>query len=405
MSTQFGPTTNGSAPEPALPHHRSYDRIHEAWLASQDKGALSLREFVSSPEQPLHISCEHLVELLGDAQHDASEFGRWIFDQAATILAEITPDASYVDNNDFSHTAKYLFVGACFSPLARSLLDESASRDVADRLVSRAVTFCEESHSLGTMPLLIKGIIASNVRAWAESGLIDGFLCKPSVLAAPAFLHLLHPASEREARQAAASPSKVTGSSMRMCERFCATDSPAEFLLWALSENVALPAPELAPVLKRAVAAHLGERAKSYPFLGEVVVRETPEMLAESSAQARKVRCGIYVDVFGTLIHHDGTPNYRLAQMVTDLIRHDPPRQVYLISDSQDEEIERALAFLDPRPTILHKDELQGSELECLIDNCEPTPQGLHARHYLSPEEAVSQAGVLVDAGVTSLAT
>ena len=405
MSTQFGPTTKSSSPEQALPHHRSYDRIHEAWLSSQDTGALSLREFVSSPEQPLHISCEHLVELLGDAQHDASAFGRWIFDQAAIILAEIKPDASYVDNNDFSHTAKYLFVGACFSAPARSVLDEPASRELAERLINRAVTFCEYSSSLGTVPLLIKGIIASNVRAWADSGSIESFLSRPVGLSSPAFHHLLHPASEREARQAAASPSKVNGSSMRMCERFCTANSPVEFLLWALSENVALPAPELTPILKRALATHLGESAKNYPFLVESSGKELPEKHADAPNPALELRQGIYVDVFGTLINHDGTPNYRLAQMVTDLMRHDPPRLVYLISDSQDEEIEKALAFLGTRPTIVHKDDLQGSELECLIDNCEPTPQGLHARRYLSPEEAVSQAVDLVENGATSFAT
>ena len=397
MSMQFGPTTQGAALEPALPHHSSYDRIHEAWASSQDKGALSLRAFISSPEQPLHINCEHLAELLGDAQHDPSPFGRWIFDQAATILAEISPDASYIDNNDFSHTAKYLFVGACFSSPAQSLIDDAASGELAERLVNRAVTFCESSHSLGTMPLVIKGIIASNIRAWGATGVIESFLFKPSGLSSADFHRLLHPASEREERHAVVPASKTASFAMRMCERFCTAASPAEFLLWAFSHNVALPAPELAPILKRALAAHLGDSAKNHPCLAESLVQEIPEKRQEVSTTALEVKRGIYVDVFGTLIHHDGTPNYRLAQMVTDLMRHDPPRQVYLISDSQDEEIERALAFLDPRPTIVHKDELQGSELECLIDNCEPTPQGLHVRHYLSPEEAVAQATGLVE--------
>jgi len=69
---------------------------------------------------------------------------------------------------------------------------------------------------------------------------------------------------------------------------------------------------------------------------------------------------------------------------------------VYVVSDSQDEEIERALSSLGELPTIIHKDKLEGCELECLVDNSEPGPQGLQAREYLSPDRAVEVAAKLL---------
>lgn len=397
MITSTSPASTSISSEQASTRHRSYDRIREAWLSSQDQGEISLREFVASPTEPLHISCEHLVELLGDAQSDPSEFGRWVFRQAALILAEISPDASYIDNNDFSHTAKYLFVGACFSSPTRALLDDSEARGDAARLVEHAVAFCEGSQSLGTTPLLIKGIIASNIEGWVAQGSVEDFFFKPESLQSPLFQQLLSHAREHHERRAMRGPAGVSPSSLSTCERFCAAHSPIDFLVWALGNNVTLPKPELLPSLKRILAGALSHQAPEYSFLRDLPAADQIKPERPSERVALELRRGIYVDVFGTLIQHDGTPNYRLAQVLKDLIRHKPSRPVYLVSDSQDEEIERALSFLEEKPIILSKDQLHGSELEYLIDNSEPDPQGLHARHYLSPDQAIAQARRLVD--------
>lgn len=392
MGVQAGHTNHGSIAKLAPEHHPPYDRIQETWLLSRDEGTLSLRDFVSSPEEPLRISCERLVELLGDAQHDASDFGCWIFKQAGALLAEIEPDASYIDNNDFTHTAKYLFVGACFSSRVRSILDDRGSRPETERLVTRAVSFCERSQSLGTMPLLIKGVIASNLRAWVEYGDLGSFLLGPQNMRSACFLRLVDHAREVEAQKEAAN-TKISSRPMMMIQRFCAAATPTEFLLWALSQDISLPLPELKPALRRLLVTSLGEAAREYPFL---VVEDEKRGARQPQDLTRpatlEFRPGIYVDVFGTLIHHDGSPNVGLARVVIDLMRRVPPIPVYVVSDSQDEEIERALSFLDPLPTIIHKDKLEGCELECLIDNCEPGPQGLRARRYASPSKALELA-------------
>lgn len=381
------PKANNTSLESEPKHHTSYDRIHESWRLSRDEGTCSLQDFVSSPQEPLHISCDRLVEVLGDAQHDSSDFGAWAFKQGAAILSEIEPDSSYIDNNDFTHTAKYLFVGACFSSGARSVLDDAQSRPVAERLLDRAIAFCEQSQSLGTMPLVIKGIMASNIRAWAESGDLKTFVGKPKSFTSAGFQKLIHHASEVEVEKLAAVSRPITGS-MSMIERFTGASSPTEFLLWAFSRNVPLPIPEALPQLRRALSASLGDQAQNYPFLAQKAELTARPGEASGFHVPLELRQGIYVDVFGTLIHHDGSPNLRLAQVITDLMREDPSRRVFLVSDSQDEEIERALAFLNPLPSIVHKDNLEGCEIEYLIDNSEPGPQGLHARNYLPPERA-----------------
>jgi hypothetical protein len=69
---------------------------------------------------------------------------------------------------------------------------------------------------------------------------------------------------------------------------------------------------------------------------------------------------------------------------------------VYLVSDSQSDEVEKALEFLPEMPPLLPKEALYGKELEYLIDNCEPEGQGLHAKRHLLPE-AVVASGVFRD--------
>jgi hypothetical protein len=403
MSIHISPKVSGSQPDGTNHPYRSYDRVHENWAKSEDRGVLSLREFVVSPEQPLHINCDHLVELLGDAQHDSSDFGRWVFDEAATVLANIPPEASYIDNNYFSHTAKYLFCAACFKPPLRSVLDHPESLGKAAALVDRAVTFCEMSQSLGTVPLIIRGVIASNMRAWGEQGSIDSFYFNPESLRSPKFVRLIEHATKRENAQAAARPvpsSRATVTAPHLInQRFSSAGTPEKFLLWAFAHRVALPVPELVGRLKELVVDHLGEDARRYSFLTERRADDSGSLPQKCPATTPVLdfRKGIYVDVFGTLIHHDGTPNYRLVQVVKDLMHHNPPRAVYLVSDSQDEEIARSLSFLDERPPVIHKDSLCGSELEYLIDNSAPDPQGLHVRHHFLPQQAVEQAAWLVE--------
>jgi hypothetical protein len=341
------------------------------------------------------------VELLGDAQHDTSEFGCWVFKQAATLMADIEPDTSYIDNNDFTHTAKYLFVGACFSPRTRSLLDDEKSVAEAQRLIDQAVSFCERSQSLGTMPLLIKGIVASNLRAWTEAGDVTGFWFKPQTLCSGPFQRLLDHARDVEAHKQG-KEGKITARPMEMIQRFCSASTPAEFLEWALSQNSSLIQPDVRLVLKRLLTASLGDAGSGCSYLlAEDQKGAGP--LTEGSVErvSFEFRPGIYIDVFGTLIHHDGSPNLRLAQLLKDVRQRAPSLPVYIVSDSQDEEIQQALSFLEELPEIIHKDKLERCELECLIDNCEPDPQGFRARHYCSPEHAVELVTRLLDGGLS----
>lgn len=170
---------------------RSYAMIEEGWKTSHDVASATLREFVASPTEPLHINLERLVELLSEAQRDSSPFGAWIFREGARTLASIPHDASFIDNNDFSHAAKYLFCGACFKPPLRSVLDDGGSLPDATALVNRAVQFCESSRSLGTTPLIIRGIVVTNMRRWVESGRLDEFSYKPGSLTSSEFLNLV----------------------------------------------------------------------------------------------------------------------------------------------------------------------------------------------------------------------
>lgn len=394
-------------PTQQAPNHPSYERVLQSWSISENQGSITLREFVSSPSQPLHINCEHLVELLGDAQHDYTEFGRWVFNQATVLLANIPPDSSYIDNNDWSHTAKYLFCGACFTPQpARSVLDKIDGYAHAEALVQRAVNFCEMSHSLGTTPLIVRGIIASNLRAWAESGNLDSFHFHPTALCSQPFAALLAHCSEMELARGNANGTSKPGIRLStpyaINEQFCKASSPEEFLLWAFTHEAHLPRPDLSHKIRALLADRVGGSGGSYQELTPPAVPSDIEQLsgsapALSTPPTLDVRRGIYVDVFGTLIHHDGTPNTALVKVLRDLMHQTPARPVFLVSDSQEEEVHSALSFLGEAPTLLMKEDLHGKELECLIDNCEPGPQGLHARHYFSPEQAVELADHLTD--------
>jgi hypothetical protein len=98
---------------------------------------------------------------------------------------------------------------------------------------------------------------------------------------------------------------------------------------------------------------------------------------------------GFYFDVFGTLIDHDGAPNVRLIQLMTDLRAQGSSSRVFLVSDSQPEEVARALSFIPDHPPLIYKEDLRSRELEFLIDNSNPSGQGLHARRHLLPDQAV----------------
>lgn len=87
----------------------------------------------------------------------------------------------------------------------------------------------------------------------------------------------------------------------------------------------------------------------------------------------------------------------RLLHLLRQVMHEVPSRPVFLVSDSQDEEIERALAPLGiPLPPLIHKDTLKDSLVACLIDNCDPEPQGLHAQEHLKPSEAIQSADRLL---------
>lgn len=394
---QASPVSYGSL-SPNGPHS-SYAIVREKWRDSENKAIVSLREFVTSGDGALHIHFEHLVELLGDAQRDPSDFGRWVFDEAAQILAHVAADSSFIDNNDWSHAASYLFRAACFAPTPlRSVLDGIDSHPHAEALLSRAVEFCESSHSLGTLPVLIRGIIASNLRAWAERGDISSFYFRPEVLRSPTFVGLLEHAriQEQEKRDSgplARVPSKTLTAPHLLNERFCIADSPQDVLLWMFARDISFPVPSVASVLKELLCARLGDEVKMYPFLAggvkEIGPLNAPAPVNGAPAQSREHRAGIYVDVFGTLIGHDGQPNLRLVQLIQDLMSANPPRPVFLVSDSQDEELAHAFgSIVGGLPPVIHKDTLQLCQIECLVDNCEPEPQGLHADRYLTPAEA-----------------
>jgi hypothetical protein len=366
----------------------SYLLIEESWRISAVRGRATLEELVSSPQAPLHINLERLVDVMSDAQRDSSPFGAWLFQEAARTLASICPDASLIDNNDFSHAAKYLFCGACFRPPSRSVLDNRESLHEATALVDRAVTFCESSQSLGTTPLIIRGIAVTNMRRWVEAGSLAEFYFKPSSLTSSAFLGLIRTQSMDEVARCLGSTSLRVTAPHRLNREFCEADSPAEFLLRAFEHNLTMPVPELHAALRELLVRHVAEGLSRYPFL----TREVPSATGTYHSTDRiDFAPGYYFDVFGTLIDHDGTPNARLIQLITDLRAKSAASPVFLVSDSQPGEVAKALSFMPELPPLLYKEDLRSKELEFLIDASGPSGQGLHARQHLLPDQAVER--------------
>ena len=364
----------------------SYARIEDDWRQSDEVATATLREFVASPTEPLHSNLERLAEILSEAQRDSSVFGTWIFREAARTLASIPHHASFIDNNNFSHAAKYLFCGACFKPRQRSVLDDVASLREATAVVDRAVQFCESSRSLGTTPLIIRGIVVTNMRRWVDSGELEDFYYKPGSLISSEFLGLLRRQSGDEVVRSFGSPSPRVTAPHRLNLGFCEATSPTEFLLWVSENKLTMPLPELHSGLHSLLAAHLGERASHFPLLSQ-----TEPHLDRITQSADKMEFfpGFYFDVFGTLIGHDGAPNVRLIQLMTDLRAQGSSSRVFLVSDSQPEEVARALSFIPDHPPLIYKEDLRSRELEFLIDNSNPNGQGLHARRHLLPDQAV----------------
>lgn len=370
----------------------SYDHLRQLWSNPRSQSDLSLRPFVLTPGSPPRLDVDYLVKLMGEAQRDPSPFGAWVFEQSARILLDTEPNPSYVDNNEFTHAAKYLFLGACFNPPFRTLLDTPDTVPLATSLVNLASAFCESSSSLGTTPLIIRSIMVVNLRDWVERRDLAEFSFKPQGLAATGFLDLVRAQTIQEERERPPAESGRISAPFRLNQAFCEASSPVEFLLWVFEKNIVVPRSELLPDVRRLLVEYLGPHAARYPFLASGDASHGERV---SKSPQREFAPGYYFDVFGTLIHHDGTPNTRLIQRMIDLWKGNVKRPVYLVSDSQPEEVKRALAFLTEMPPLLPKESLYGRELECLIDNCGPEGQGLRAKHHLSPEVAVA-SGIVV---------
>ena len=378
--------------------HSAYERIRQLWEISSENGDLSLRDLVASRDPMVPVEYDHLVELLGDAQFDSSRFGTWIFSEAARILSTIRPDESAGHNNEYSHAVKYLFHGACVEPSPhRSILDDPQSHTAATTLVDASVRFCECSHSLGTTPVLLRGIVASNLRAWGASNCIDAFLFHPESLRSPAFLDMLEHARIHYAHHRPPSSSHgLINDPFAVCHHFCAAQSPWEFLQWAFAHHIRLPLSRVSTTLHRRLSsAEDPEQPRDSKTASDIDPSKPPTL---------EPRPGIFIDIFGTLINHDGSPNIRLLHLLRQVMHEVPSRPIFLVSDSQDEEIARALAPLgDPLPPLIHKDTLKESLLACLIDNCDPEPQGLHAQEHLKPPEAIQAAERLLSPEGTPL--
>ncbi len=366
--------------------HPPYSQLREMWTSSPSLTDFSLRQFTLSPDMPPRLDVDYLVQLIGEAQRDPSSFGGWVFEESARVLLETVPNSSYVDNNEFTHAAKYLFLGACFTPPLRTLLDTPVTVPLASSLVNLSVGFCEASSSLGTTPLIIRSIMVANMREWAERRKLSEFAFKPEGLTSPKFLELIRAQTVSEERELPPSESTRVSAPFRLNQEFCEATSPVKFLLWVFEKNVVVPRSEVLPDLRRLLADHLGPLASRYPFLDTV---ETAPHEGAFERPQRKFAPGYYFDVFGTLINHDGTPNIRLIQRMMDLQRSNVSRPVFLVSDSQSDEVRRVLSFLPEIPPLLSKNALQDKELECLIDNDSPEGQGLYAARHLSPEEVL----------------
>ena len=376
---------------PRLPAHGefvpSYEQIREVWNGAPTSNTLSLRQFIRSPDGSEPMDLDRLVALIGEAQRDSSPFGGWVFEQAGLILFETKPTESYIANNEFSHALKYLFLGTCFKPALRTIVDSPSTIPLATALIDLGCAFCERSRSLGTTPLIVRAVMHLNMEHWRERRSLSDFFLKPKCLTSPAYLELLRAQTAHEERGGQRSQSGRVSAPFRLNQMFCEATSPSKFLLGVFESNVVVPRYESLGELRRLLVSYLGEDAGRYPFLtrGDGVPEKGP-----SPAVRRELAPGHYFDVFGTLINHDGTPNTRLIQRMLDLWKSNPTCPVYLVSDSQSDEVKRALGFLPEIPPLLPKDALYGKELECLIDNCEPEAQGLHAKRHLFPGDAVA---------------
>ena len=387
------------SPDPSsTPTNSVYERVRDLWRHSSENGSIALHEFLapSEPEVPIHY--DQLVQLLGGGQFDQSPFGAWVFEQAARALSSIPADTCAGHNTEYSHAVKYLFLGACAQPTPhRSLLDASHNFPLAERLVDISVSFCEQSHSLGTALISVRGIIASNIRTWASSRDISTFLFHPRSLASPEFLTLVEDARLQSLQRTPSTRENntdtPTSDPYAICLHFCAAKSPEEFLGWAVANRVRLPLSECFEAIQAALTKS-GNLANLH--LGGISTRQGTEHSNNTHCDLT-YRPGIYVDVFGTIIQHDGNPNLRLITLVRDLMQQKPYREVFLVSDSEHAELAAALQPVgEPLPPVIRKEELRNHELEVLIDNCEPEAQGLHARMYFQPREAIDAAARLL---------
>jgi hypothetical protein len=386
------PPQAATAPQQDHAAHPCYLRLFAIWSAMKDRSPLRLVDFLGLSQESTHPNYSALRDLIGDAHFDRSPLGQWIFEQAATILADVTPTQSIADNNEWSHVTSHLFRGSAITPTPhRSLLDHADSRPLAEKLLQRSVQFCESSNSLGTTAVSLRGIVASNLRAWVQSGDMSSFYFRPNCLRSPQLARLLADESAHEASTPhLALPSSVsrrTTAPRATIERFCRAATPREFLSWAFSQNLTPVLPHLAEPLQALLAANSAAR-KTTP---ETEQTSSPATLSAAVTPKFNLRPGVYIDVFGTLIQ-EGSPNLRLVQLVHDLMRQNPSRPIFLVSDSAAEDLARELALLPrPLPEVVAKDELETCELELLIDDTEPDIQGLHVRRYLTPEEAIRQ--------------
>lgn len=384
---------------PAHEPHSLYVRVFTVWQNIGDRSYLSIKDFLTTEREKHLTNYDQLVQLIDDAHYDRSDFGKWIFQQAALLLSEVPASASATDNIGWSHAASHLLRGSARHPRPhRSLLDDADLHPVAEILLSRAVEFCERSESLGTTAVTVNGVIASNLREWSKTGDITSFHFRPACLRSPRFLELLADATIHEAASAKKLLSGGTPSTARATtEQFCICESPAEFLEWSLLSKKTIPLRHLAASLETILTIHTNSADTTMPL-----PRITADLFASKQAeQTREFKPGIFIDVFGTLII-DGAPNHPLVHLMETLVRSAPPRPVHLVSDSDPIDIEAALSVLPlPLPPVIAKSSLEGCELEYLIDNDEPDPQGLSARRYLTPQEAVQyswsgQNGTLV---------
>jgi hypothetical protein len=169
---------------------------------------------------------------------------------------------------------------------------------------------------------------------------------------------------------------------------FCLARSPAEFLERAFELKLTMPIPELHAALRELLRRHLGQGVSRYSSPAHNATFSTR---AHPPTESIEFAPGYYFDVFGTLIDHEGTPNTRLVQLIEDLRATSAATPVFLVSDSQPEEVAKVLSFMSNPPPLLYKEDLRSKELEFLIDASGPSGQGLHARQHLLPEQAVER--------------